>query len=126
MNKFLTLVLIFLFSKFITGQTQQIKLDPDKVQKFTPYMEWKHGGKTGFPVWKENNKLQYAQEMWYYTESFYVKRNHLAEGVTLNEEIIDISRFEDQRKVNDESIVILPGFKDAIVLIPSSQLIYKP
>jgi hypothetical protein len=108
------------------AQTQEIKLNPTKVSKFISYMEWKHGGPQGFPAWKESNTMLYAQEMWYYSESFYVKRDHLAEGAVLNEEIIDISRFENQRKQNEETIVVLPGFKDAIVLIPAKDLIYKP
>jgi hypothetical protein len=64
--------------------------------------------------------------MWYYSESFYVKRNALNEGVTLNEEIVDISRFESQRKENEEVTVTLGGFKDVIVLLPAKNLIYKP
>ncbi len=70
--------------------------------------------------------MLYAKEMWYYTESFYVKRNYNNEGITLDESIIDISRFESQRKENEEAIVTLPGFKDVIVLIPNNKLIYKP
>jgi len=108
------------------AQVNEIKLNPEKVKKFLPYVEYKHGGTSGFPAWKETNKLQYTKEMWYYTESFYVKRNHLNEGITLNEEIIDISRFESNRKENEEVIVVLPGFKDALVLMPVNKLIYKP
>jgi hypothetical protein len=120
-------IFFFLFiSSVAISQTTEIKLNPEKVKLFSPYVEFKHGGQQGFPAWKENNKLLYAQEMWYYSESFYIKRNHLNEGITLNEEIIDISRFENQRKQNEENIVELPGFKDVIVLIPGNKLIYKP
>jgi hypothetical protein len=118
------MLLISLFA--YSQQSREIKLNPEKVKQFTPYMEFKHGGPEGYPIWKENNKMLYAKEMWYYSESFYVKRNYSPEGVPLNEEIIDISRFENYRKPNQEVIVPMPGFKDALVLIPGSQLIYKP
>ena len=47
-------------------------------------------------------------------------------GVVSHEEAIDISRFESNRKQNEEAIVIIPGFKDVIVLLPTTKLIYKP
>lgn len=127
-NLRLSLACIFMLASFsfYSQQLDEIKLNPEKVKKYTPYVEFKHGGEQGFPAWKANNKLLYTKEMWYYTESFYVKRNHTAEGIVLNEEIIDISRYESQRKANEESIVTLQGFKDAIVLIPGNKLIYKP
>lgn len=124
--KFLLPLFFVLIGISVNAQVHEIKLNPEKVQKFTPFVEFKHGGATGFPEWKANNKLQYTKEMWYYTESFYVKRNHLNEGITLNEEIIDISRFEQHRKQDEEAIVVLPGFKDVLVLIPAKKLIYKP
>jgi hypothetical protein len=64
--------------------------------------------------------------MWYFSESFYIKRNYSNDGVAMNEEAIDISRFESNRKQNEEAIVIIPGFKDVIVLLPTTKLIYKP
>ena len=93
---------------------------------YLPYVEWKHGGKENFQEWKNQNTVLYYKEIWYYSESFYVKRDHLNQGVVLNEEIIDISRFESARKENEEAIVVLPGFKDALVLLPLNKLIYKP
>jgi hypothetical protein len=108
------------------SQVEEIKLNPVKVKQFTPYLQHRHGGAEGFETWKNNNKLQYAKEMWYFSESFYIKRNHLNDGVAMDESMIDISRFENQRKANDEAIITLPGFKDAIVLIPAKKLIYKP
>ncbi|HRH10289.1 MAG TPA: hypothetical protein PLU73_02190 [Bacteroidia bacterium] len=124
--KFLFLSLLMGFSLMsFSQQVEDIKLNPEKVKKFTPYMEWKHGGPQGFEAWKSTNKMQYAKEMWYYSESFYVKRNHLATGVTLDESIIDISRFENQRSKTDEVIVTLPGYKDVLVLLPENKLIYK-
>lgn len=103
----------------------ELKLNPEKVKKFTPYVEFRHGGPQSFAAWKENNKLQYAKEMWYYSESFYVKRNVSSEGTTLDESIIDVTRFEAQRKAGQEVTINLPGFKDAIVLLPGDKLIYK-
>lgn len=102
-----------------------LKPNPDKEKKFSPYIEWKHGGKENFPAWKAANTIQYYKELWYYAESFYVKRNYFSEGVELNEEIIDISRFENQRKENEETIVELGGYKDVIVLLPANKLIYR-
>jgi len=123
-------VLIFLASVFsssiIVGQNLDIKLDPVKVEKYSPYVKYKHSWGDGFETWKENNKLLFAKEMWYYTESFYIKRDHFQDGVVLNEEIIDVSRWENQRKQNEETIIRVVGFKDALVLIPGNKVIYKP
>ena len=107
-------------------QIDEIKLNAEKVKKFLPYMEWMHGGAQGFPEWKKNNKMLYAKEMWYLSESFYVKRNVSTEGTTLDESMIYISRFENLRKENEEVIVPMPSFRDALVLIPGNKLIYKP
>lgn len=85
-----------------------------------------HGGMANIENWKKENTLQYYKELWYYCESFYVRRNYYASGEVLNEEIIDIARFENNRKADSEAIVILPGFKDVIVLLPATKLIYKP
>ncbi len=119
------ILLIFLLIS-ILGNAQvpeDIKLNSAKIQMFEPYIAFKH---TDFKTWKENNKLIYWKELWYYTESFYVKRNYLKDGEVLNESIVDISRFEYLRKESEESIVELTGFKDVIVLIPNNKLIYKP
>ena len=90
-------------------------------------MEYKHSfGNQNFEQWKSTNKLLYAQEMWYYSESFYIKRNISNNGVSMDESQIDISRFESNRKQNEEFVLIIPGFKDAIVLLPANKLIYKP
>lgn len=123
-------VIVFLalvFCKPIWGQQiQDIKLDPEKVQKFGVYVKYKHSYEPGFEVWKENNKLLYAKEMWYYTESFYIKRDHFLDGLVLNEEIIDVSRWEYMRKPDEEVFVRITGFKDALVLLPGNKLLYKP
>ncbi len=121
----LSFLLGLTFSSF-SQKTAEIKLNPEKVEKFWIYVANMHGGPDVFDKWKETNKMLYAQEMWYYSESFYVKRNYSPEGVPLNESIICIHRFEDQRKENEEVIITLPGFKDAIVLLPAKTLIYKP
>jgi ABC-type branched-subunit amino acid transport system ATPase component len=119
------IIVCFLLTGFAFGQVSEIKLNPEKVKKFLPYIVHKRGGEETFQKWKAVNKLQYSKEMWYYSESFYVKRNYFQEGTTLNEEIIDITRFENNRKENEETIVELPGFRDVIVLLPNSKLLYK-
>ena len=96
-----------------------------KSQKFEPYVRAKHGAGFDFESFKKNNKIEYCKELWYYSQSFYVKKNHNKEGESLDETIIDISRFESYRNNNTESIITLDGFKDAIVLLPTSKLIFK-
>lgn len=108
------------------SQAKSLTLNSENEKKYLPYMTYTHGGPEGLAAFKKNHPNDYLKELWYFSESFYVKRNHLNEGYVLNEEIIDISRFEKSRKETEEAIVILPGFKDALVLLPSSQLIYKP
>lgn len=127
----LYLTLFFIVTTCLTysqnASVNSIKLDPDKVKLFSKYLEFKHGLEPGgFESWVLNNPDLYIKEMWYQTESFYVKRNHLSEGITLNEGAIEISRFESHRKANEEAIVVLPGFKDVLVLLPANKLIYKP
>jgi len=124
---FTSICLVITCSSFSQVEIEGIKLDAEKVKKFTPYVSYRHSyDGQSFETWKSTNKMLYAKEMWYFSESFYVKRDHLNEGIVLNEEIIDISRFESQRKENEEAIVILPGFKDVLVLLPTSKLLYKP
>jgi hypothetical protein len=91
---------------------------------YTPYMQVRHGGIEGLETWKSTNKLLYTKEMWYFSESFYVKRNVHPDGQVMDASFIDISRFESYRKQDEEAIVDMPGFKDVIVLIPASKLIY--
>ncbi len=126
--KFLFLGIFTVMSLFSFSQDwSKIKLDPAKEKKFEPYVEFRHAStKAEYQTWKANNKFQYVKEMWYFSESFYVKRNVTNDGLTLNEEIIDISRFESNRKANEEATVVMPGFKDVIVLLPTNKLIYKP
>ena len=128
-NKFSLLILMMSMSLLSFSQDfSKVKLDQEKVKKFEIYLEIHHTDPQGvnFNSWKENNKQQYTKEMWYFSESFYIKRNVLAEGIVLDEAIIDITRFENKRKENEEAIVEIPGSKDVIVLLPNSQLFYKP
>jgi len=109
-----------------TANLEMLKPNSQKEIMFRPYLAVLHGGLDGLDTWKKDHTIQYYKELWYYCESFYVKRNYMLEGITLNEEIIDISRFESSRKDYDEAVVILPGFKDVLVLLPTYKLIYKP
>lgn len=128
MKKSLRLLVVFFLLGYsgVSYSQLDIKLNPEKVKQFLPYLKWKHGGEVGFPSWKENNKLLYAQEMWYYSESFYVKRNVTNDGYTLDESMIDITRFEHKRIQTEEVVIPMPGYKDALVLLPENKLIYKP
>jgi hypothetical protein len=107
-------------------QTDLLKPDPAKEAMFLPYLAVRHGGMEAIEEWKSKNTYKYYQELWYYSESFYVKRNHFLEGSTFNESVIDISRFESSRKSDEEAMVIFPGFKDVLILFPSNKLIYSP
>lgn len=102
----------------------KVKIDPIKEKQFLPYVEMRHGGAELFAKWKAENKFQYVKEMYYMSESFYVKPNHSTEGIALDVAIIDVVRFENQRKENEETLIALPGFKDAIVLLPANKLFY--
>lgn len=109
-----------------TISPELLKPNPEKEKQFLPYLAVRHGGLETIETWKNNNTYQYYKELWYYCESFYIKRNHFDKGAVLDESIIDISRFEYLRKDNEEAIVTLNGYKDVIVLLPSAKLIYKP
>jgi len=107
-------------------QTDLLKPDPAKEAMFLPYLAVRHGGMEAIEEWKSKNTYKYYQELWYYSESFYVKRNHFAEGALFNESVIDITRFETFRKNNEEAIVVFDGFRDVLVLLPATKLIYSP
>lgn len=128
---FITIFLISFFTSFSQNDNlksfQVINLDSNKVNMFVKYPRFKHDLQPGgFEQWKNDNPILYKKEMWYYTESFYIKRNFLPDGITLPEAAIDISRFESQRQTNAETTITLDGFKDVLVLIPGKDLIYKP
>lgn len=120
------LIFYYTFYKAQIILTNDLKPNIEKEKKFLPYVAILHGGMDKLETWKQENTYQYFKELWYYTESFFIKRNYLKEGLILNEEIIDISRFETNRRQSEESIVIIPGFKDALILYPLDKLIYKP
>jgi hypothetical protein len=124
-------LLLYCFSFFcLFGYSQTsaeaLKPNAERERMFLPYLAVHHGGPDGTAEWKEQNILRYYQELWYYCESFYVHRDYLEEGAPLLESTIDISRFENQRKLSETSVVILPGMKDALILLPKNQLIHKP
>ncbi len=119
-------IFFYIFSEAQITSPNDLKPNAEKEKKFLPYVAILHGGIEKLDAWKQENTYQYFKELWYYTESFYISRNYLKEGLVLNEEIIDISRFEFNRKQSEESIVIIPGFKDVLILYPSNKLIYKP
>lgn len=102
----------------------KVKLDPIKEKKFLPYLELRHGGAEATKKWKEENKYDYVKQMWYFTESFSIKRNAQTTGVAIDEAGIDITRYEVERKQNEETVINLPGFKDAIVLKPAKDCFY--
>lgn len=114
------------YSQVTIPEVENFKPNPERERMFLPYLAIWHGGIDKIEEWKKNNTVQYYKELWYYTESFYIKRNHFEEGVTMDEEIIDISRFEQERKPDAESIVVLQGYKDVLVLLPANKLKYKP
>ena len=117
------------FSMISTAQvidTDLLKPDPEKEKKFYPYLAIRHGGIAAAEEWKKSNTYQYYKELWYYCESFYIKRNYFESGVAMNDYVIDISRFEKSRKEKEESVITLEGYKDVIVLLPAEKLIYKP
>ena len=128
------LFILFTFAVFTsfsqnlkTASSPTINLDPAKVAIYEKYLEYKHSFETGgYLQWKKDNPELYEKEMWYFSESFYIKRDYLSQGLALNESGIYIARFEKERKQDEEAIVTFPGFKDAMVLIPGNKLIYKP
>lgn len=104
----------------------KIKLDPEKVKKYEPFLIASHGNDPNFKTWKEENKYDYVKQMWYFSESFYIKRNVNKSGITMDESGFDVSRFESNRKESEEAVLDLPGYKDVIVLLPTNKLFYKP
>jgi hypothetical protein len=126
-TKFLMLVLAASLSFFGFSQSvnTNITLDAVKVAKFEKYLAVRHSAPTDFATWKSQNILQYTKEMWYFTESFYIKRNVLSEGCSMTDSGIDITRFDATRSQTQEVEVQVPGYKDVIVLLPENQLLYN-
>jgi len=126
--KKILITISLLFSLAVKSQTDfsEFKYDPNS-EKFIPYICQKLGiKKEEFSTWKKSNNLLFHKQLWYYSKSFYVKRNFYSEGEKLDESIIDISRFEYYRRDSTENTIVIPGFRDAIVLLPNNQLKYKP
>lgn len=107
-------------------EADALKPNPAREKMFLPYLATRHGGLIGVESWKQENTVQYYKELWYYCESFYVKKDAFTDGVSMDEGAIDISRYESYRKKDEINEVKLPGFKDALVLLPLNKLIYKP
>ncbi len=127
--RLLFLFILFGFCSVYNSQTivtDDLKPDPEREKMFFPYLATRHGGPESTLTWKESNTIQYYRELWYYCNSFTVRKDYFNEGGALTESIIDISRFESQRKRNEDAIVVLPGLKDVLVLFPEKELIYKP
>jgi hypothetical protein len=128
-NRKLNILILALFACFLQtafSQVNSLQISEEKEKSYTPYMYHAHGGPEGVAQFKAEHRYDYLKELWYYAESFYVKRNYLSEGVRLDESGIDISRFESFRKENEEGIVKLPGYCDVLVLLPKNALIFQP
>lgn len=124
-------IVVLFFIVSVSAKAQQGSLagftpDPVKVQMYSPYLATHYGGPQGLESLKASDRFLYFRELWYFTESFSIVRDYQSEGVTLDEKIIDISRFEIDRKYDEAVIVSLPGFKDAIRLLPGKDLLHKP
>ena len=137
--KFILLAIALMFSVAGKSQTDNKTVDnyftlisywntvtPTKEAKFSPYIQAKYDFQQNFTPWKQENRFLYIKEIWYHAESFYIVHNYSKEGVKIDESMIDVSRFESYRKENEQVTIALPGFKDAIVLLAGSELIYKP
>src|SRR5688572_23536800 len=110
MKTFIKSILLGLFLMtpvFSFSQAPSIEFKPENEKKFAPYMAVRHGGPDGLAELKKNNMNQYLKELWYYSESFYIKRDQLNEGTSMVDAMFDISRFEIYRKETEEAIVPL-------------------
>ena len=120
---------IFCFSFcFVLAEAQvnSLELNAEKEKLFQRYMLARHSGSDGLAEFKRDQPHEYLKELWYYSSSFYIKRDYQKEGVEMNVGAIDISRYEYARKQTEEIVLLLTGYKDALVLLPIDQLIYKP
>jgi len=129
MYKILTFFLITFFCSSSFSQTDnidQFRPDAEKEKKYMKYVAVGHGGLENIESWKNSNTVLYYKELWYYAESFYIKRNYLEQGESLDESIIDVSRWENQRDATVEKIIILPGYRDVMVLLPKNKLKFRP
>lgn len=130
MKKLILVIILSIMSMF-TAKSQIndfVEFKPDYIteQIFEQYVHTLHMFEQNWTTWKQENKVQYAMELWYYGKSFYIKRNVLSEGIKIDESMIDVSRFESSREESTEAIILIPGFRDAIILLPIEKLIYNP
>jgi hypothetical protein len=129
-NRFYKSVLVLLFMlgyQSIQAQAN-IKIDKIKEQDILPLVEVSYfeNDRAKLAEWKKSHEREYLELMWYLTESYRIERNYFQEGVTLDQTFIDVRRHEHLRKKDEEHVVVLPNFRDVIVLIPESKLLYKP
>lgn len=127
MMRFLAFILfVFYFGAISQAQVNSLQISAEKEAMYSPFMYWRHGGKEGLAEFKQKEPHAYLKELWYYCESWQVAKDYAASGVALDLYVVDISRFEQYRKDSEPFYLVLPGYKDAIVLKPSKELIYKP
>jgi hypothetical protein len=112
-----SLVILFLHTGLLAQQVDPavFGMSQDKINKFLPYFRFQHGDAV-LNEMKANEPAKYYFELWVLSESFSVMRNHFTQGIQLDESIIDIRRFNEQRLNDNEAIVVLDGFKDVLKL----------
>lgn len=125
-NKSVLFLFFLLLSFFSKSQINSLEISAEKEKMYSVYMLWRHSGAEGLADFKRDNPHEYLKELWYYSESFYIKRDHFSEGYHLNESVVAINRYENLRLENAEAIVVFPGSKDVLVMLPTNKLIYKP
>lgn len=123
MKKLLFIFLTLFYFKGIS-QLKMIPMDYSSEEKFGKYIQARYGIHTDFEKWKEENKILYANELWYQSKSFYIQRDFFKTGEKYDESFFEVSRFEIKRGDDDESIISFEGFKDVIVLLPKNKLLY--
>ncbi len=120
------LLVFFLSAGCLSSQVNSLIPDAEKERKFSPYMVYNHGGKEGLEDFKKSKPHEYLKELWYYSESFYIKRDHFEKGSSYDESMLDVARYEHLRKEEEETIITLWGYRDVIVLLPSRKLLFNP
>lgn len=120
------ITLVFTLAFSAAAQVNPLQISKEKEAMYTPFMYWRHSGKEGLEQFKREHPHDYLKELWYYCESWQVEKDYSTTGVALDLYVVDISRFEHYRKDSEPFYLVLPGYKDAIVLLPANQLIYKP
>jgi hypothetical protein len=124
--KSVIVVTFSLLSLSFRAQTSALEIAPEKERLYSVFMLGRHGGIEGLAEFKKTHPHEYLTELWYQAESFYIKRNVRKDGQRMDESGIDIVRFEKFRKENEEYIVPMEGFKDELILLPESKLLFKP